>query len=125
MDETKKLNGCGICRIEKASSSRPGRRIGKTSIMRKMLENPGEGWAPIFVLVESVQHPIECVQYIYREVDRLKIRSEAEQFSDRVDNALFSYKKTLELDPDNADFNHLIGIMLDIEAQFFYQIRAY
>lgn len=63
------------------------RRVGKTSIMRKMLENPREGWEPILVLVESVQHPIECVQYIYREVDRLKIRSSKAVWSDRFKNA--------------------------------------
>ncbi|MCP4756766.1 MAG: hypothetical protein GY866_38375, partial [Proteobacteria bacterium] len=62
------------------------RRVGKTSIMRKMLENPGEGWEPILVLVESVQHPIECVQYIYREVDRLKIRSSKAVWAGRFKN---------------------------------------
>ncbi len=63
------------------------RRVGKTSIMRKMLENPREGWEPIIVLVESVQHPIECVQKIHQEVDRLKIRSSKAVWAGRFNNA--------------------------------------
>ncbi len=63
------------------------RRVGKTSILRKMWEKPKDGWLPILVLVESVQHPVECAQYIYREADRLQIRSPEKVWAGRLKEA--------------------------------------
>jgi hypothetical protein len=51
------------------------RRVGKTSILRKMWERPQADWTPVLVYVESARHPIECVEAIYGEANRLKIRS--------------------------------------------------
>jgi len=51
------------------------RRVGKTSILRKMLEHPQANWTRLLVYVESARHPIECVEAIYGEADRLDIRS--------------------------------------------------
>ncbi len=41
------------------------RRIGKTSVLRKMEENPKGGWAPILYLIEGKNHPIEFVEGLY------------------------------------------------------------
>ncbi len=44
------------------------RRIGKTTVIRKMAEEPEDGWFPIFMLVEGVRSPTE---FISRIVDHL------------------------------------------------------
>ncbi len=44
------------------------RRIGKTTVIRKMAEEPEEGWFPVFMLVEGVRSPTE---FISRIVDQL------------------------------------------------------
>jgi hypothetical protein len=44
------------------------RRIGKTTVIRKMAEEPREGWFPIFMLVEGLRSPTE---FISRIVDRV------------------------------------------------------
>ncbi len=41
------------------------RRVGKTSILRKMLENPRDGWSPVLYWVEGKRHPIEFVEGLY------------------------------------------------------------
>lgn len=41
------------------------RRVGKTSVLRKMFENPQNGWLPILYLVEGKYHPIEFVEGLY------------------------------------------------------------
>ena len=41
------------------------RRVGKTSVLRKMLENPENGWTPILYWVEGKRHPIEFVEGLY------------------------------------------------------------
>lgn len=51
------------------------RRIGKTSILRKMLVNPQNGWLPILYLIEGKEHPVEFVEGLYEillEKDILK-----------------------------------------------------
>jgi AAA+ ATPase superfamily predicted ATPase len=53
------------------------RRVGKTSILRKMEENPGDDWQPILYIVESKEHPIEFVEGLYEELakkDLLKVK---------------------------------------------------
>jgi len=44
------------------------RRVGKTSILRKMEENPKDEWHPILYWVEGKQHPIEFVEGLYEEL---------------------------------------------------------
>ena len=44
------------------------RRIGKTTVIRKMAEEPRGGWFPVFMLVEGVRTPTE---FISRIVDQL------------------------------------------------------
>ncbi len=41
------------------------RRVGKTSILRKMTENPRDGWTPVLYWVEGKRHPIEFVEGLY------------------------------------------------------------
>ena len=38
------------------------RRVGKTCILRKMEENPGDDWTPVLYWVEGKEHPIEFVE---------------------------------------------------------------
>ncbi len=63
------------------------RRVGKTSVLRKMAEHPKDGWLPIFCLVESDRHPIDCVKKIFSEADRLKARSDKGIWLGRVRSA--------------------------------------
>jgi len=49
------------------------RRVGKTSILRKMEENPGEGWNPILYWVEGKQHPVEFVEGLYETLIERKL----------------------------------------------------
>ena len=44
------------------------RRVGKTSILRKMEENPRNGWIPILYLIEGKQHPVEFIEGLYEEL---------------------------------------------------------
>jgi len=41
------------------------RRVGKTSVLRKMLEHPQDGWTPVLYWVEGKHHPIEFVESLY------------------------------------------------------------
>jgi hypothetical protein len=44
------------------------RRIGKTSVIRKMEKEPREGWYPIYLVVEGVRSPTEFVSKIVNAV---------------------------------------------------------
>lgn len=66
------------------------RRVGKTSILRKMSESPHAGWAALLVYVESARHPIDCVEAIYREADRIALRSSRAKWLSRIRS---SYEK--------------------------------
>jgi len=53
------------------------RRVGKTSILRKMEENPRDDWQPILYIVEGKKHPIEFIEGLYEELvkkDLLKVK---------------------------------------------------
>lgn len=41
------------------------RRVGKTSVLQKMFENPQDGWTPVLYYVEGKYHPIEFVEGLY------------------------------------------------------------
>jgi len=41
------------------------RRVGKTSVLRKMKENPKNNWNPVLYWVEGKNHPIEFVEGLY------------------------------------------------------------
>ena len=45
------------------------RRIGKTSVIRKMENEPLEGWHPIYLALESVRSPKEFIKRNYNAVD--------------------------------------------------------
>jgi AAA+ ATPase superfamily predicted ATPase len=49
------------------------RRVGKTSILRKMEENPKEDWIPILFLVEGKEHPVEFVEGLYEILLKKKL----------------------------------------------------
>jgi AAA+ ATPase superfamily predicted ATPase len=51
------------------------RRVGKTSILRKMCDEPQQGWTPLFVLVESARHPIDCIETICSHASHAELRS--------------------------------------------------
>src|SRR5260370_38488104 len=63
------------------------RRVGKTSMLRKISEQPKDGWKPILTLVESVRHPIDCVAAVYAEADRVQIRSSKSVWAGRIRSA--------------------------------------
>ncbi len=44
------------------------RRIGKTSIMRKMEKEPREGWRPIYMVIEGLRSPTEFISKIFDAV---------------------------------------------------------
>jgi AAA+ ATPase superfamily predicted ATPase len=41
------------------------RRVGKTSVLRKMYEHPNHGWIPVIYWVERVREPIDFIQGLY------------------------------------------------------------
>ena len=51
------------------------RRIGKTTMLRKIASEPPKGWTPLLCLLESKHHPIECVQTIYEEAKEAEVQS--------------------------------------------------
>lgn len=44
------------------------RRVGKTSVLRKMLENPSNDWKPVLYFVESKGHPVDFIQGLYTQL---------------------------------------------------------
>jgi len=63
------------------------RRVGTTSILRKMKEIPKDNWTPLLVLVESARHPIDCVEAIYNEADAAHLRSSKSQWAKSLRDA--------------------------------------
>jgi hypothetical protein len=49
------------------------RRVGKTSVLRKMVEHPQDGWTPVLYWVEGKHHPIEFVEGLYEILLKLGI----------------------------------------------------
>ena len=49
------------------------RRVGKTSILRKMEEKTRDGWTPILYIVEGKEHPVEFVEGLYEELLEKKL----------------------------------------------------
>ena len=46
------------------------RRIGKTSVIRKMQEEPADGWLPIFQDLERIRSPEEFAREVYETVQQ-------------------------------------------------------
>jgi AAA+ ATPase superfamily predicted ATPase len=53
------------------------RRIGKTSVLRKMTENPKDGWIPVLYWVEGKSEPIDFVEGLYRLIIEKEILEES------------------------------------------------
>lgn len=70
------------------------RRVGKTSILRKMSERPHVNWTAVLVYVESARHPIDCVEAIYREADRLEVRSSKAVWQSRIKSSYSNLAQT-------------------------------
>jgi hypothetical protein len=51
------------------------RRVGKTCILKKMRAHPRNGWIPLLCWVEQCGHPIECIETIYGEAQRMEAQS--------------------------------------------------
>lgn len=49
------------------------RRVGKTCVLRKMAENPEDGWVPVLYWVEGKNHPIEFIEGLYELILEKKI----------------------------------------------------
>ncbi len=49
------------------------RRVGKTSILRKMEENPQDEWNPVLYWVEGKESPAEFVEGLYEEILRKEL----------------------------------------------------
>jgi hypothetical protein len=60
------------------------RRVGKTSLLRKMRDDPRTGWTPLLVLVESARHPIDCVEAIYEQASAAQLRSSKGVWGKRI-----------------------------------------
>jgi hypothetical protein len=63
------------------------RRVGKTCVLRKMAENPEDGWVPVFYWVEGKNHPIEFIEGLYELV------LEKEILTDKFHTVKKFYKK--------------------------------
>jgi hypothetical protein len=63
------------------------RRVGKTSLLRKMSDHPPGGWIPLLVFVESARHPIDCVAAMYDKASEAQIRSSKGVWLKRVRTA--------------------------------------
>ncbi len=50
------------------------RRIGKTSVMRKMEKEPRKGWRPIYLVIEGVRSPTEFISKIHDAVSPVLTR---------------------------------------------------
>jgi len=91
------------------------RRVGKTCVLRKMSENPRDGWLPIFCWVESDRHPIDCVKEIFSEADRLEARSDKGIWLGRIRSAYKAIAGTeirgWKLPPIQSDWKSLLDAL--------------
>jgi len=60
------------------------RRVGKTSVLRKMSGHPRNGWIPLLCWVEQCGHPIDCVQKIYDEALEMEVQSKKGIWLNRI-----------------------------------------
>jgi hypothetical protein len=60
------------------------RRVGKTSLLRKMRDEPESGWTPLLVLVESARHPIDCGEAICEQATAAQLRTGKEVWLKRA-----------------------------------------
>ena len=97
------------------------RRVGKTCVLRKMSDNPRNGWIPLFCWVESARHPIDCVQAIYSEASRLEARSGKGVWLGRVRSAYQTIAGTelrgWKLPPVQSDWKRLINALMSDVAE--------
>ncbi|MBT4087735.1 MAG: ATP-binding protein [Deltaproteobacteria bacterium] len=95
------------------------RRVGKTSVLRKMCDHPAKGWIPLFCFVEAARHPIDCVEKIFAEANQLEARSGKGVLLGRIRSA---YQKVAgteisgwKLPPLQSDWKRLLNeLMADI-----------
>ena len=52
------------------------RRIGKTTVMKKMLHEPIRGWLPVYQDLENCHAAAEFAMAVYKEVERFLRRKE-------------------------------------------------
>jgi hypothetical protein len=60
------------------------RRVGKTSLLRKMADEPQSGWTPLLVFVESARHPIDCVEAMYNRASEAQMCSSKSIWMNRI-----------------------------------------
>jgi hypothetical protein len=93
------------------------RRVGKTSLLRKMADQPRSGWTPLLVFVESARHPIDCVAAMYDKASEAQIRSSKGVWLKRIRTA---YEKLTsaefggwKLPKLKADWRRLMGLLVE------------
>jgi len=97
------------------------RRIGKTSVLKKMAKEPLAGWHPLYMPIEGVSSPIEFVGHIIDAVvPVVKARGRASQHLQRILGELAGQKFLNWHIPERA--NHwkrlLAQIMRNIQENF-------
>ncbi len=63
------------------------RRVGKTTILRKMKEEPQDRWVPLLCFVEDARHPIDLVVKLYDQAKCMATQSRKGAFLSRVRKA--------------------------------------
>jgi len=91
------------------------RRVGKTCVLRKMSEHPRDGWRCLFCWVESDRHPIDCVEKIFAEANRLEARSNKGIWLGRIRSAYKAIAGTeisgWKLPPIQSDWKSLLDAL--------------
>jgi len=91
------------------------RRVGKTCVLRKMSEHPVGSWLPLFCWVESDRHPIDCVEKIFSEANRLDAQSDKGLWLGRIRSAYKAISGTeisgWKLPPIQSDWKNLLGAL--------------
>lgn len=73
------------------------RRVGKTSILRKMAAHPENGWNPMLCMVESAHHPIDCIDQIFSEASRIEAQSRKGKWLTRFRSVYGAITEGLEI----------------------------
>lgn len=63
------------------------RRVGKTCILRKMMDNPPGGWLPLLCWVEEAGHPIDFIEEVYDAASRMEALGVKGKWLNRIRSA--------------------------------------
>ena len=92
------------------------RRVGKTSLLRKMCEHPENGWVPLMCWVEQCGHPIDCVERIYQQAEKMHVKSKKGGWLKHIRSAYEAISGMemagWHLPPIKSDWKHLLGALI-------------